>query len=253
MKVLKKNPLSSEHLKRGEKSVIACFGTFSDFEKTEPSLCKILLSPSFDHEKSDTENVDYYAKPTEWKNINAKTAGTETYVISSVSSRDKLTRYLYDCTSVFAVGREKKTRKNISFLSHQDPTKFLRERYREQFTNNLTDSLTELKSLCVRGTIDVVISGGMFLPDLPDAEWCWDDARRVRKMYKQSISLLSEIIVEVLGFEPVVICGPKKVERSDSVFCVNKTRHMYIARPQVENTMTESFLPQYLDIQEEKW
>ena len=253
MKVFKKNPLCLEHLKKGEKGIIACFGTFRDFEKTEPDLCKILLSPSFDHQANDAENVDFYAKPAEWKNINAKTADPETYVISSVSSRDKLTRYLYDCTSVFAVGREKKTKKNISFLSHQDPTKFLRERYREQFTNDLSDSFAELKNRCVKGTIDAVISGGMFLMDLPDAEWCWDDARKVRKGYKDSISLLSEIAEEVLGFEPVVICGPKKVERSDSVFCVNNTRRMYIARPQVGNTMTESYSPSLFSLMEQRW
>jgi len=251
MEYLKKNPLYSEHLKKGEKCIIACFGIFRDLEKTDPELCKILLSPSFDAQ--DIEVIDYDAKPSDGRNIGAKTAGYQTYVISSVSDRDKITRYLYDCTSVFAVGREKKTGKNISFLSHQDPKKFLKERYQEQFTNDLTNSLEELKGRCVKGTIDVVISGGLYPRKHPGAKWSWKEAEIFRGLYKSSVSLLSEIVMEVFGFEPAVISGPKKVERSDSVLCVNKTRRMFIARPQVGNATTESFLPINLEIQEEKW
>ena len=252
MKLSKKNPLCSEHLKKGEKCIIACFGTFRDFEKTDPESCKILLSPSSD-ETSAIEVIDYDAKPSDGKNISAKTAGYQTYVISLISGRDKITRYLYDCTSVFAVGREKKTGKNISFLSHQDPKKFLKERYQKQFTKDLSESLEELKNRCVKRTVDIVISGGQYPWKHSGAEWSWAEAEIFRALYRQSISLLSDIVMEVFGFEPVVISGPKKVERSDAIMCINKTRRMHIVKPQVGESMTESFLPRNFGTQEEKW
>ncbi|MFA5830334.1 MAG: hypothetical protein WC878_00730 [Candidatus Paceibacterota bacterium] len=248
----KKNPLCSGHLKKGEKCVIACLGTFRDFEQTDPELTLTLLTPSFDG-SAGIENVDYYAKPGDGKNTGSKTAGREIYVISSISDRDKMTRYLYDCLAVFVIGKDKKTKTNISLLNHQDPMKFLHERYRKQFTNDLSESLREMKKRCAKGTIDVIIAGGMYLLNHPDAMCLWEEAGEMRKIYRQSILLLSEIVKEVFGFEPVIISGPKRVERSDAIMCVNKTRRMHIVKPQVGESMTESFLPQDLKIQEEKW
>jgi len=111
----------------------------------------------------------------------------------------------------------------------------------------------EIKKRCVKGTVDIVIFGGMYLLNNPDVAWCWKEAEKTRRTYKESISLLSSTVVEVFGFEPVVICGPKRVERFDSVLCINGSRRIYIARPQVGKSTTESFLPSNLEIREEKW
>ena len=40
--------------------------------------------------------------------------------VSRVNEKDKYTEGLFNCTSMFAVGKDKESPKNISFLSHSD-------------------------------------------------------------------------------------------------------------------------------------
>jgi len=172
VETLYKNPLYSEHLKKGVKPIIACLGTFRDFEMSHDYASKILLSEScnlfditqhYDGVPLNVEDIDYFAKPEDGKNTDSKTGGQYTYIISSISSCNKLTRYLYDCTSLIVAGKEKRTGQELSFLSHQDPFQFLQKgRVRGLFILHLMESLWKMKKVCEEGTIDIVIAGGNY-------------------------------------------------------------------------------------------
>jgi len=253
VETLYKNPLYSEHLKKEAKPIMACLGTFRDFEISADETSKRLIHPNDNH--SDyCEDIDYYAKSSDGKNIGSKTCGESTYVISPVSSYDKMTRYLYDCTTVVAAGRDKYTEEEISFLSHQDPFVILpKGRYCGQFICDLMDSLFQMKKRCEEGTIDIVIAGGNYFVNNLFNSHDPKVMEESREIYKKSTSFLSKIVLRIFDFEPVIIVGPKTTDRSDALFYVNKWRRLYILRPEVGNAATESFLPQDILIQEGKW
>ena len=255
-----KNPLYLEHLEKGVKPIIACIGTFCDFEMSDSYVPKILLSDNktfckpYSDNQVQVDDVDYFAKAEDKKNIGSKNYGDRTYVISSISACDKMTRYLYDCTSLLVVGREKRTNREVSFLSHQDPYHFLQKgKARRQFIVDLLESLRDMKTICQDGTIDIIIAGGNYFLDDPDVPYEWKDNSESRESYRNSISLLSKIVFKIFDFEPLVIVGPKTTPRSDALLFINKSRRLYIARPKVGNTTTESFIPKEIFFQEEKW
>lgn len=263
METLYKNPLYSEHLKKGVKPIIACLGTFRDFEMSHDYASKILLSEScnlfditqhYDGVPLKVEDIDYFAKPEDGKNIDSKTGGQYTYIISSISSCNKLTRYLYDCTSLIVAGKEKRTGQELSFLSHQDPFQFLQKgRVRGLFILHLMESLWKMKKVCEEGTIDIVIAGGNYFLDDPCNSYDPKEVKESKETYKKSISFLSRVVSKFFDFEPVVIVGPKTTDRSDAILYVNNERRLYITRPETGNATTESFLPQDILIQEGKW
>jgi hypothetical protein len=239
----KQDSYRPEHLEEGIRPIMACIGTFDqyknypEFKETFKDLQKI-------------DNVNYYEDPADLAERNFKNAGRDSYVISPVDALDKFSRSLADCTGVVAVGRDKSTGENISFLSHQDPWYFLRPSYgggdqqKKRFLGDLETRLRELQTKSLGGTIDAVIVGGNWFKDPSDFE---------HGKYIESIKLLSAKIKEVLGFEPVVITGPKTIPGDDNIYYDNKHRRLYVLRPEVGKTSTENFSPNSIDVQEEKW
>jgi hypothetical protein len=237
-----------KYLEKEKKDILACIGTYRDFEEGKFKLCETLLSPTSDNE-SGIECVDYFARSPEGKN-----AGTETYVISAISGSDKMSRYLEDCMSAVVAGKNKKTGENISFLSHQDPMKFLlKEMCKEQFIADFSEQLWNMKKLCRKGTIDAVFSGGSYILNESVPPQYWKEATETRERYIQSILLLSEIAEKILGFEPFVITGPKMTARSDAILYLNQYRHLYLVRPESGNITSEGYYPRNLKTQEQKW
>lgn len=103
--------------------------------------------------------------------------------------------------------------------------------------------LNEIKERSVEGTIDAVIFGGMYIKD-----WV-----RIQKDYLESVKLLTTEIKNILGFEPLVITGPKTVLGNDDVFYDNEHRRLYIIRPEVGDESTKSYWPSDIDKQKKKW
>lgn len=157
---------------------------------------------------------------------------------------DKFSESFKNCTGLVVAGVEKGTGKKISFLSHQDPQYFLTySKDTDEFTNDLREQIKELKERCEDGTIDAVIVGGNY----------FSDRSRYQEDYLKSIALLSKEVKNVLGFEPVVITGPKTVKGQDDVFYDNDHRRLYIMRPKVAQEGTKSYLPNEIDNQERGW
>jgi hypothetical protein len=188
--------------------------------------------------------VNYYANPRDLERENFKNHGRDSYVISPIDNLDKLSKSFFNCTGVVVAGYDKTTGENISFLSHEDPDYFLnRESNWNGFVSDLRERLAELKEKCAEGTIDAAIVGGNY----------FHGTIRRDADYLESIRLLATETEKVLGFEPIVITGPKVARGSEDVFYENKTRRLYISRPEIGNGSSESFKPSELGDQERKW
>lgn len=234
----------TSHLKEGFRPIMACVGTNEDFVQTEDidDYRRFLLAKGGNHE---IHNVDYYEQPEILQRKNYKNEGYYSYVISVIDSLDKFSSNFFDCTGIVVTGRDKKTGEDISFMSHQDPGAFL-IRHKTVFTNNLQQSLEELKRRCVEGSIDAVIVGGNYNPK--------DKSEDFSTNYIESIKMISLIVHRALGFQPVILNGPKSSDSSiaDIVFYDNSHRRLYFMRPEVNNAVPD-FESQDLETQQKNW
>jgi len=239
------NSQYSEHVTETDGVTVYLYD-FRGIEMNVPWLYDILLSP----EKyiNTLENVDFH----ESENRGLKTGGDETYAMSLISERDKLTRYVHDCTSVLSFGTSKKTGKTITFLTHQDPYLVLPEaKINKEFENDLIETLREMRDHAIEGSIRVYLLGGIYRSD--DSGISRKDILETRDIYRRSILYLSTIIERVFGFEPVVRLGPKDNARSDVILVRTEQRCLHVVRPQTGDVRSESYLPSKITFQESKW
>jgi hypothetical protein len=230
-----RNSLKSEHLKEGIKPIIACLGSLHRFIKG-----RVFYN---DFGSPDEHNVSYWMKASDMDRAGLKNAGENSYVISPVDDFNKYSMGFRNCTGLVAVGEDKETGKNISFLSHQNPKFFLTSSNKDIFIKDLNNQLQELKEKSLEGTVDVAIVGGNYVKGREGSE----------KNYLASIGLLSAEVSSALGFEPVVITGPKITSHNDQVFLNNAERKLYIVRPRVGKGYPKSFLPSDIENRKEDW
>lgn len=142
----------AEHLAQGIRPIIACIGTEEQYAGETSEIRNI---------KNVGHDVDYYEDPAKLHKRNYKNAGKQTYVISEIDNMPKFTEELHDCTGLVAVGKEKTSGMELSFITHEDPTEFL-SAARVAFLRDLRTTLNELKERCSKGSVDIVITGGAF-------------------------------------------------------------------------------------------
>ncbi len=232
------------HLKKEIRPIFACVEARDQFEKSHGAELEEFMKSIDD--LSNSRNVDYYGKPDELQEQNFKNAGVDSYVISPIDGADKFSTSFRNCTGLVVVGVDKKTGENISFLSHEDPKYFLPQKENSnQFIHDLEQQLLELKERSAEGTIDAVIVGGNYHNSLGSFNYVED--------YENSIKLLSEEVSKALGFEPMVVTGPKTAHGIDNVFFDNKEKRLSIVRPEVGDATTENYMPSGIDEQSKKW
>jgi hypothetical protein len=242
------NPLKSEHLHEGIKSIIACIDVSDDphDEKKFGKFEELVFSDNV----HNIENVNYSAKPEMLKETNFKNAGEQTYIISTIDDANKFSKTLRNCTGIVVAGQDKETGKDISFMSHEDPETFVQsENGSESFARDLRSRLLEIKERCVPETIDAIIAGGNYFANVYSEKY---DKKR-RDTYSDSVALLSREIKDAFGFEPVVITGPKAFPGSEHIFYNNAERQLHILRPRTGDETSESYLPKDFAEQEERW
>jgi hypothetical protein len=235
-----KNTLKSEHLSKGVKPIMICVDTADNraaFEKKD-----------FRAEMKNALNVNFFGYPEDLDDEDIKNAGIGTYAVSPVNERNKFSRGYCECTGVIVSGVDKETGKNISFLSHQDPNDLLTG-HPEKFSADIRSQLLEIKNKCEEGTIDAVIMGGNYITKKGNKK----ALKSTRENYDHVISALSEEIKSALGFEPVVIVGPKNVPGDDHLYFDNDNRRLHIFRPETGDVSSESYLPKDFAEQEKKW
>ncbi len=207
----------SEHLDlsiEGVTPIVACVGNEDEVGRIRDDS----------YQKADNINHNDY-KANKRKGFlqteNAKCA------ISNIDSSNKFSLDFYRCTGLIVAGVDKNTRKNISFLGHQDPNAFLLDQ-KDSFISILDRRLSEMKERCVFQTIDAVIVGGNY-PSGYEKE-------KEQHVYLDSISFLSSKVKQVFGFEPIVINGPKESElRTDDIYYENEHRKLVLRRPDVNS------------------
>ena len=196
-------------------------------------------------QSADVRNVNYYARyknPSLIRRILGKedflNAGGSTYVLSPIDKSNKYSERLEVCTSLVVAGTDRETGDNISFMTHQNPAQFLHDK-KDKFVSDLNKKLTTLKKRCVPGSIDAVIVGGNYV-DSPSSQ---NEKFNYKKNYLSSISLLSGEVKRVVGFEPVVVNGPKTQARlEDDAYYDNNERRLYFVRPRGQiNSETRDF------------
>lgn len=230
------------HLKEGVRGIIACIGTRDQFVEGKGPEREVFLDLS--ENVPNAHNVDFHEEPYYLKKRGFKNNTERSYVISSIDELDKFSERFFDCTGLVVTGQDKDTGLNISFISHQDPEYiFGSENHRNSFTADLLERLAEIKRRSVEGTIDAVIVGGNYRKHKDDS----------KRLYLESINLLAKETLKVLGFEPIVMTGPKTDVGQDDIFYSNKDRRLFIVRPEVGNDSTESFIPSSIEDQEKKW
>jgi hypothetical protein len=244
-----------EHLENDALPIMACIGTREDFEK-EPGLTSSL--GCWGENRTKTIYVDYWEYPQANFLKGIKNAGEKTYAISEINDFDKFSLRYKSCMGIVVAGKEKMTEKNISFFSHLDSTKILPEgKIRNHFLVDINVLLKEIQERSVYGTIDAVIFGGNYL-DSDNVEkndlMMLMDKVEFEKNYRDFVYLLSDQIFESLGFRPTIIAGPKTITGCDDVIYDNDHRRLYVRRPKIGETSSESFISQDLcEEMEEKW
>ena len=262
----KPNTLKSEHLK-GAPPII---GVIYDWEtlKKDPGQ-KAEFKKLFEKFEENGEDVNFSFRDGDIVSEKMLNAGPKTYVISPIDSKNKYSGDFLDCTGVVASGIDKKTSKNISFMSHQNPDFFLDDEEKQiKFRKDLIQRLKELKEQSLPNTIDVVIVGGnedITPKKVPDENFRLgiDDETKFLKdeytNYKESIQILNNTIIKVLEFSPTILIGlnsrisqkPGSNNALD-IYFDNKNRRLYTIREKQESENNESFLPNNIDNQIKK-
>lgn len=240
----------SEHLKEGVRPIIACIN--------ESKKCNFFGSVPMPDVPGDAHDnaldVQYGADIYDMRMKKIINNGEETYLISPIDKRNKLSSEYRNCTGLVAVGIAKKDGQNISFLTHQYPIRFLHDS-RRAFKHDLSEQLTRLKELSEEKTIDVVIYGGNYFTD--NYNFGGYSAAEFVKDYKESIKLLSDVVKKRFGFRPVVITGPNKAGGGQNVFFDTENRRLYVVRPRSEkNSETNKSYhatKNVLKLNEKKW
>lgn len=226
--------VKAEHLKEGERPIFVSIERRGSLERGE---VENLLKQSKLDPDSKLHDLDFYGALEELARQNIENDGRDSYVMSPVDNWDKYSKNYANCTGVIVTGRDKETDENISFMTHQDPDHFLSNR--DKFTAGLSARLQEIKKRCKEGSIDAVMFGGRYAnvkqaqDDKP-----WREA--FKKEYLDSIKFVGEEVTKELGFEPVVVAGPKVNPGMDAVFYENKERRMHLGR-----SAEESFSPSF--------
>ena len=253
------NPLKNEHL-RDAKPIIGCICDRNNLDReTEDFL-------SHFRNDGNTDLIDWEFSEFEARKNGINKFENHTYIISSCDNKDKYSTNFLDCTGVVASAVDKRTGKNISFMSHQNPEGILDDNIsHKKFEKELIESLNYLIENSIPGTVDVVVFGGNkqdVLDSFPEEDYKpWihgvDDVDHIIKGpfydYVNSIKFLNHIISEKVGFSPVVISGPNQnfngKNHSLSVYFDNENRRLYMVRPKNENINNESFVSSGVDDQ----
>ena len=199
----------------------------------------------------ETHNVDFYLKPEASQERGFENGGEESYVISPVDAFDKYSKKFFNCTGLIIAGRKKGTDKNVSFMSHQNPHYFLLPKGLK-FSGDLERKVQEIKEQCDDGTIDAVIVGGSYA-EVKEIKAPDPNRNMYIEEYIKSINFLSEIVEKELGFEPLVITGPKTIPAGDSVFYDNENRKLLLTRGADDFGAVQSFMPSELEERRKSW
>ncbi len=222
--------IKENHLKFGEKQIIACL--INDEETYSGQKKDIIRLMSLDDKQ--IQNVNFDGVYEELKKAGYITGKADhTYIMSPVSESNKFSEGYVNCTGLIVSGKDKITGKYISFLTHQNPRYFLSS-LKSEFVFDLQNRMHEIKERCEDGTIDALVFGGMY-DDL-------DPEGIISEKYDESIELITSEVEKTLGFAPQTVNGPKIDNLfggigKDNFYFDNEKRNAYFIRPKVNKNI----------------
>lgn len=220
-----------EHLRRGVKPIMACTDGILDRKARYIDL------------GCHQQPVNFYDDAYFLKKEGYLTGGDVSYVISPIEKYAFTSDNYVDCTGMAVVGLELGGDENLAFITHQNPDSFLKDT-KEKFIEDIQFRLKEIKTRCEKGTIDVVLFGGLFtyVEGREDSD---PSRKEYIQEYIDSIKLLSEQVYEVLGFYPEVVVGPKLAGSSEAITFDTYNRRLYLGRYIKEGNKSSEFIKNF--------
>lgn len=156
----------------------------------------------------DVVVVDFYASEDDKRQRQQKSAGTQTYVISPVTTKDIVSSEHLNCTGSVFVGRGESGRQ-LAFVTHQDPTEVLYEN-RSRFAEDFARSLDEFLGSIERDTVAYGFFGGNYFHAMTGGTGSKSSqATLYSEHYVSSITLLADMAHKHIPWlEPVAVVGP---------------------------------------------
>jgi len=226
-------PSPKPELKEGFKPIMVCIVSPESLDSSTREAISLI--------EKDGQCIDWWGKKPELEENHISNAGEKTYVISDCNDKNKYSKRYQNCTGIIIVGEEKESNRQISIMSHQNPGKFLKEK-KENFIEDLTKKVEDIKNKSKNESLDVVIFGGIL--ELTDYF-----------RYKDSISFLNEILTK-FNLKPVVMTGPNEnyIYGATDVYFDTQNRRLFIIRPaQQNNNLNQSYSPDDVKEQKKKW
>ncbi|MEI6660420.1 MAG: hypothetical protein WCK91_03300 [bacterium] len=225
----KEDPENRRKLNPGMTPIFVCLT-----EMGELNFKRLDFETDFIADSGNTaHDVDYQGTPRYVELKGFLQNSHRSYVISNIDSRSKYSRGYNDCTGLIISGVAKGGEK-ISFVTHQDPKDLtLVSGAKESFLNHLRESLAEMWVRCGEdaGNIDAVVIGGRSITKRYVKDTGYVD---FEKNYEDLTNLLSTEVRQGLGFEPVIVNGPKfELSGSDDMYFNTPNNRMYLIRPRV--------------------
>jgi hypothetical protein len=233
------------YLAPGMPHIIACVGDREQHAGTldvrEDEIRELLQGDAGNNTVANTDNtvvgnnpdiyeIDFYEDPDKLSDKGHKNGGEMTYIISAIDNANKYSTNYHDCTGLVVVGRDKETGQEISFLTHQNPDNIINEGL-QNFSNDLSERLIDLRSRCEEGTVDAVLFGGKLFNTLD------------RHDYDEMIETVSGITSGALGFKPNIIRKPKQGKLlGDIAVFDNSHRRLYFMREERELPSVEDII-----------
>ena len=158
----------------------------------------------------DYNYIDYYVNNKNIAKKNLKWFIENWFSISKTNTKNKYSKRYLNCTWIIAVWKSKENWNNISFLTHQNILKYLKDKNIDLiFKKELEKSLKELIKLSEEWSIDIILV------------W-WNSEE---EEYIDTVKFLWEIVNELLWFYPSVLLW--KSDKEKDIILDTKNRRTY--------------------------
>jgi len=234
------NKINQNELQQKRTKIIWSFVDFSINTKTRNDAIKKYWSSELTKKFNEAEEIDRYLSKNKLiieKIINKKKGNYWWYIISKIDNQDKKSLGYKNCNGICMVGKNIKTGKNISVLTHQNPIALFKienqgvwfTKIGENFKQDLSKTIKSFIKETEEGSRDFVIFWGNYFnrtSPKSDNNNIWEHAY----FYKQSIKSLVNLIQEDSWVSPEIITWPNRYTWGTWVLFDNEERRLYQLR-----------------------
>lgn len=200
------------------------------------------------------EYVDFYGEGPDFRR-RKQISSWGGYVLSIPSEDDKFSRDYANCSGIVVVGVDAKTGKNLSILTHENPSYIFGDlSWADRFKSDLQSVCKMLYDRAEPGSIDAVIFGGDHA--FPEQYGLSNSAPGRKEKtrhddYIDMVEIVADSIREVCKIEPVVALGPRTLgDGATDAFFDTQHRRLYLTRkknPDADQDFPASGVREHMD------